>query len=152
MEDGGGVCQAILRGLSRDGLGELWRVSFHLHRSSSCTIHISPAKPSFSKTKASKTSEVAGEKLTNTSGSRPNHVQRPARGGGGSVQVVSSGGNEKEVRALARLRCKHLSWRFCPSRKNKHCVDLQQHLLFQRGMPLCTQACGLSARGSATPL
>lgn len=34
------------------------------------------------------------------------------REGGGSVGVVSSGGNEKEVRALARLRRKHLSCRF----------------------------------------
>lgn len=52
MEDGGGVCQAILSGLSRDGLGEHWRVSFHFLRSSSCTDSDLPAKPSVSKTKA----------------------------------------------------------------------------------------------------
>lgn len=51
----------------------------------------------------------------------------------GSAEVVSSGGNENEARALARLRRrKHLSWRLCPSAESKQRADLQRRIYCSR--------------------
>lgn len=143
MEDGGGVCQAILSGLSRGGLGERWRVSFHFLRSSSSTRS---AKPASSKTSsaASKTSEVQEKKLTNT-----NHVLRPAGGGGGPAEWF----HPVETRKKREL------WRGCGANIDPgvSATPLKANSVHRfrpekRGRRLCKRECGFSARGSATPL